>query len=427
MLELFNRGLSRTDGGGTLKTYAANISHLLRFCWKRRIDPIDLTDDNFVQFVKKLGIERRARKPEALARDSNHVLAIGRNCLDFLASLGRRAGDAGFVGPEGRIKCEQREYPVKIFSKSGGASVIYKKYWYHWAFPAPDPKKHRLPISSDLIDRLRAAIEPASKSTHLRKRRYTTIKLLEITGGRRIEVASLTVASVRKAAGMEEPMLEIKTFKKRGGTPKTRVIPIHPHDVKSLMDYIDVNRARIIRRTCGAANDHGFLLVNGKTGRALRAGTITKEIRLLATEAGIEVQACPHMFRHRYITKLFVALIEAHKCQNEDEFRRALLDGHTLREKIREWTGHDSLESLNDYIHLAFDEITGFRKTYGLVSTKLAVESFCATVDQTIYELENAHLNGEPQGPIFDGFVGVLKAFKVALARTEMATENTAT
>lgn len=424
MLDLFRRGLSRRNDGGTLLTYATNISHLLRYCWDRRVDPIDLSDDQFTEFIKGLIRERRAQKPEVLARDANSVIAIGRSCLDFLTSVGRHACDDGFIGPQGRIQCEQREFQRRVQRAGRRDSVIKRKYWCHRAFPTPDPKRRRMPISGALIVRLRAAVEPTSKTNHQRKRRYTMIKLLEIAGGgRRAELAILTVNSVRAAAGMDEPMLRIATLKKR--RDEDRLVPIHPHDVKALLDYIDVNRARIIRRTIGEANDHGILLVNGRTGMPLKAGTITKELRALAVHAGISERVCPHMFRHRFITKLFVALIEAHNYQNPDEFRKALLDGHSLKEKVREWIGSASVESLEPYIHLAFDEITDFRKTYNLMSTRLTVDSFSATVDQVIAELANATQNGESPSLIVDRFVDQLQAFRQQLESIGAASEAT--
>ena len=47
MLELYHRGLSRKNHGGTLLTYAANITHLLRYCFDNQIDFPDLTDNQF--------------------------------------------------------------------------------------------------------------------------------------------------------------------------------------------------------------------------------------------------------------------------------------------------------------------------------------------------------------------------------------------
>jgi len=95
------------------------------------------------------------------------------------------------------------------------------------------------------------------------------------------------------------------------------------------------------------------------------------------------------MFRHRFITKLFVTLIEQHEFENTDSFRRALLDIESLKQKVMQWTGHTRMESLDTYIHLAFEEIANFTKTYNIVNAKLTVSSFRSTINQLQMELRN--------------------------------------
>ncbi len=146
LLELYRRGLSRKNGGGTLYTYAANISHLLRYCFENKINLSEITDNEFSFFIKTLQGERRANRPEVFARDANSIIAIGRNCLDFMVTVGRFYQDENFIGPKGRIRAEQREFIVKRAGskKVGGESV--RKYWHHRNLPTPDPKNKRLPI-----------------------------------------------------------------------------------------------------------------------------------------------------------------------------------------------------------------------------------------------------------------------------------------
>jgi len=43
MCRLYEQGHSRNNDGGTLKTYAANISHLIRYCFKNKIDNIQFS------------------------------------------------------------------------------------------------------------------------------------------------------------------------------------------------------------------------------------------------------------------------------------------------------------------------------------------------------------------------------------------------
>lgn len=387
MLDLYYRGLSRKNRGGTLLTYAANISHLLRYIFNNKFDLANLTDNQFSFFIKTLQAEKRDHQPSVSVRDSNSVIAIGRNCLDFLATVGRLYQNENFISPRGQIRAEQKEFSLKQDSGRRSQGKLIRKYWHHRAFPSPSPKNKRLPISTVNVEKLRQIIQTESKSTFQRKRRYVMLKLLEITGGRRSEVSALTCNSVYQAS--KTNMLEILTAKRSGGKEEFRFIPIASHDVAFLIEFIEKNRRSIIRSTCGNKNDDGYLLISQTHGLGLRANTITQEIATLSKAAGIKEKSCPHMFRHRFITKLFVALIEQHKFENTDSFRRALLDTERIKQIVQQWTGHSNLDSLNIYINLAFDEVANFKDTYNIVNTKRVVQSFKGTLNQIQTELKN--------------------------------------
>jgi integrase len=389
MLELYHRGLSRKNSGGTLLTYAANISHLLRYCYDNMINLHELTDNQFTFFIKTLQGERRARTIEIYTRDANSVIAIGRNCLDFLASVGRLYQNDEFVSLKGQIRAAQKEFGIKTEGLHNGRGKLIRRYWHHRSFPSPDPKRKRLPISSDAIKKLHEAVLSSSRSIFQRKRRYIMLKLLEITGGRRSEVAALTTESVYKASQMHEPMLKLLTAKKPGGREEFRYVPIASHDITFLLEFIEKNRQRIIRLTCGRENDDGYVFVSETTGRKLKPNTITQEISTLVKAAGITEKSCPHMFRHRFITKLFVALIEQHQFENEDSFRRTLLNTETFKQKIQQWTGHTNLSSLDVYINLAFEESSNFNKIYNIINTQRVVDSFKENLIQLQHELRD--------------------------------------
>lgn len=408
LIELYKRGLSRFNRGGTLFTYATSISHLIRFCFERRIEFIEMTDSDFTEFVVGLGRETTRKKRRI--RNENGVISIGRCCLDFLSSVGRNSCDDSFVGPAGRISCHKRE---NVRSNCKGKATATISYWHHVSFPTASPKSKRMPISSDAIAKLREAIDATGSSPFLRKRRYVTHKLLEITGARRSEVAAVTTHSVFEAVRSEQPLLRLTTLKKRS-PGRTRLLPIHPHDARFLLEYIEVNRRRIIRRTIGESADHGFLLISERTGLPLQAETISKEFSLLARAAGIVERSCAHMYRHRFITKLFVALIEAHNFQNQDEFRRSLLDLQTFKQKVTEWTGQN-VEALDDYIHLAFEEMGDFRRVIDLVSMRTAVDSFDATIRQAITEIRAAQKRGESGASLLESFALLLGDFSKTL------------
>ena len=378
--EAYEKGSSRRNRGGSLAVAAAHIGHLLRFLWARRVDPIDLSDNQFREFVGELRKERHPRDPSRRRRDDATVIAIGRTCLGFLHSVARHHGDDEFIHPGGRVRAEMRELRPKP-DNDGRPSGPVRRYWHHPAFPKPEPQRRRMPISTPTIEKLRGAIGVTSKTSHQRTRRHVMLKLFEVTGARRGEIALVKVADVLAAAVIEHPMLRMPTLKKRGGRLRFRMLPISRSDLAFLKQYIEVQRRSVLRRKRGGKADHGLLLINENTGEPLVANTITQEVRLLAKAAGIQEKVCPHMFRHRFLTKLFVALIEQHKAENADAFRKLLLDGEALKRKVCEWTDHADLATLDRYIDLAFDEIGNFQRVHDLALVGVAIDSFLGTLE----------------------------------------------
>jgi integrase len=210
-------------------------------------------------------------------------------------------------------------------------------------------------------------------------------------------------------------MLLVPTLKKRGGQAMYRYLPISRADIAFILQYAEIHRRPIIRRKLKGKSDHGILLVNGVTGGPLQPNSITQEIRQLAQAAKIKGKACPHMFRHRFLTKLFVALIEQHNIENTDQFRRLLIDGEELKQKVAEWSGHSSLESLDHYIDLAFDEVGNYKRVYHLVSTGLAIDSFIGTIQAEMDALEN----GESPFLIGQRLIQQMKTLKLDLENSK--------
>jgi integrase len=358
MLELFRNGLARLPRGGTLGTYAAYLSHLIRFCHAAKTDFHELTDQQFTLFMRTLHGERQVGDELARVREASTTVAIGHLCLKFLEHVGELSGQPDFVGPLGAIRAKRRTNTYR---------GVTRLVWDHPSFPARSGVRSRLPISLHQIQRLQMAATEHSSSLYQRLRRYVMLRLLEITGGRRTEVVGLTVESVRAAVCMDKPALSLVTLKR--GDRLHRLVPISRHDAHFLLDFANRAREKVIKTTCGRAADDGILLVSETTGRGLKSNTITQEIWGLALRGGVEGKACAHMFRHRFITKLFVALIEQHAIENEDSFRRMLVSTETFKSLVLEWTGHRRAESLDRYIHLAFAEFAGAGATIDAVNT----------------------------------------------------------
>lgn len=403
--KLFSRGLSRRDGGGTLKVYAAQLSHLIRFCANNRTAFFDLTDNQFALFIKGL-VAERDRVTGTTIREPNTVIEIARVCMDFLASLAEFYDETNFIGPKGQIRAERKSFQLALNGARGKLASI--SYWHHNSLPKHSTFKKRLPIHSQDITKLRQAVLTASEGNmYLRKRRYVMLKLLEITGARRIEVAELTVQSVLAAAKMEVPCLKLMTAKRP--TPHFRLVPISRIDLDFLIDFIKINRSRIIKKKAGKGLDDGYLLISDTTGKKLNSNTITQELSILRNTAGITGSACAHMFRHRFITKLFVALLEQHKINNKDEFRQRMIDEETLKQIVQEWTGHISKDSVARYLNLAFVEIAAFAKSYDTVRVKLALDSAQTDIDHMDEDLKLGAISATDLVEKIKGFLTSLR------------------
>jgi len=387
VLELYDRGHSRRGLGGTLAAYASNISHLLHYCFERKIEVHELSDGQFTHFIS--GLREELRGPGGpRVRDDNTVLAVGRNCLDLIQSIAEFRNDPSLIGRDGRIRAFKVKSKRRDRSRSSTSATFEQPHWHHNSFPQADAMRRRFPITSDAMLRLRSAVLTASTSVHQRRRRYAMLQVLEITGGRRIEVAALRVDDVHDALQSPTHDLKLLTAKRRGGKPDYRHVPVAKTDLKSLSDFIDESRKRIIRRTIGLDNDHGFVLVNERTGMPLRPNTITQEVHLLAKAAGFVDVVCPHMFRHRFITKIFVALIERHHFESKSDLRRALLDTESIKQRAMEWTGHKSLESFDRYIDLAFDEVSGYKSSFSDLRDAMELQSIQGAMTQLAEQIE---------------------------------------
>ncbi|EPL08167.1 site-specific recombinase, phage integrase family protein [Pseudomonas sp. CF150] len=178
------------------------------------------------------------------------------------------------------------------------------------------------------------------------------ISLFEELGARRAEVQSITVASVISAAKVERPMITINTLK-QGRTGVTRAIELSPALVDELINYIRGER-RLVMKRFKDISDHGFLFVTERGGRPLGIDTITTEFSIIRRAAGIEEQACAHLFRHAFCTNIAAQLIAETQALSPESFRQTLLTNKMLAERALSMSGHAVLESFLQYVDNAF-------------------------------------------------------------------------
>ncbi|HIE1841457.1 TPA: tyrosine-type recombinase/integrase [Pseudomonas aeruginosa] len=380
------KGLSRHGGkGGSIGEYASKISPLVRYCYTYRTDFIELSDQQFSDFISNLRKEKSANDPTINKRTETTLLTIGRVCLDFLQFVGRLHGDDTFVSENGTIRAVMKS--ITITTRSG--RTIKRSYLHHHSLHISGTRYHtRDPIPSEHVMLLRDAVNRIHPSRNLQLRRNLMISLLEHTGARRSEIIEITVSDIRNAMNMAIPMLRLRTLKR--GSYSERYIPISRVVLTEALKYIKVARKKSLRNFSN--KDHDKLFVQEKTGKPLGAGSITNEIIELRRYAGIEEKACAHMFRHAFITNLFVLLIKRHRFKQKDDFRSALLNSRKFLYEVMTWTGHRDPTSVEKYIHLAFSKLDGYEE---IVSSAHIIRTTRA-YDQAEEILLNSLKNGMP-------------------------------
>lgn len=370
LLSGYRKGRSRKNKGGTLLTWAKNLSHLIRWCYLNKVDFIDLTDSHFKMFINMLLMEKDSEQPSEKKRAEQQVTNICSTVLNFLAFVDGRIPGLNLIGPTGRIRAEQKTFQV---SSKGSGATINRTSWVHEYVPRHRKSRRRQPISTSAVNRLYEANATLEATPFVSRRRFIMLRLLEITGGRRMEVSLIKVRDIEEATKTGE--LKVFSAKQRRDDAY-RFVPVTQADLKEILSFIKHYRQGVIRKTIGTPKDHGYLFIGVDSGHPLEIDTHGTELYLLRKAAGIDdEEACLHAFRHRYITNIFRDLIRTHHYQNESDLRRALLSTETLKLKVMEWTGHSSIDSLDHYIHLAFEAEANFQTTLDLLKAKKVADS----------------------------------------------------
>lgn len=370
----------------TIKQYSNNIAHLIRFCDFKNINFYSMTNDLFIEFSNELRNQVKKDNPIIKYRSSNSLNAILKTCLDFLYFVGKINLNENFIYDA--IRAFQRSNEISLSNKNGTIKV---DGWGHICLANSSPLKKREPISLNLINKLYEAISTSKNSKFIKLRRINLLNILEATGARIGEIALLKIEDIDEVFNQNNSFLKMTTLKRRDNK-KIRFVPINKIDLSQIKSYIKVHRQKIINNTIGKEKDHGYLFVSELTGKPMTSSGLSNELNYIKKIANIDEKACAHMFRHRYITKQFINLVQQYNLENQDDFKNALLDIQTLKQQIQQITGHTSISSLDIYIDLAFKEITNFDVIIDKVQIRNKYESFENKLERINRELANGAL-----------------------------------
>ena len=183
-------GLSRKGRkGGSMGGYAGKVGQLLKRCYRDQIDPINLTDKKFSDYITEIREEAANYNPAQPKKSQNSVIATGKVWLDFLVFVGNFYRNKQFVSEIGTIRAREETYYIKV---RGGKSIA-KTYLWHHSFGMPHREHHRDPITNEQIKLLKTANRKDKASDFVKMRRLVMLDMFTDTGARRTELADLTV------------------------------------------------------------------------------------------------------------------------------------------------------------------------------------------------------------------------------------------
>lgn len=373
MRHLLAKKLSTKVNGGTLRTYASQISHLISYCFKNNISFHQLTNTRFKVFIRGLISERDDMYKRI--RENDTVIDIGKRCIDFLVFLQDLHSLKNFIGEDSknRINIYVKVTTQKI---AGYKKPIEHKTLMHRSFPSPSPKKTKSPVSSEASKALFDYLNQESNKL-IRIRNLALYNCIDQTGGRRTEVNSITVNDIQSALQSNEnyPFLRLITLK-HGNQIEYRHVPVTKTFLSEMSYYIRHVRRKIVKKKLKGKKDHGFLFVSSTTGKPLSSDTITTYINNWRKILGIEEELHAHLFRHAYITnKIKEIILSRSDLTTFEDFKNLLLNTEQYKMELMQWTGHNMRSSLDKYIHLALAEVNGFTSTLHVDKLSSTIEA----------------------------------------------------
>lgn len=170
---------------GTVLAYAGHLNHFIRFCFERKMSFLEVTDDEFIDFVDVLEEERRAKDESQEARAFPAIRAIGTTVLSFIDFCGQQYGLSNLVGLNGQIQASSGSTPSPRRRRRERDLEI--RHFAHAALPLPSAGERRRPISTEDLKRLRVAVYEVG-GEYIQSRRAIMLLVLEAVGGRREEI-----------------------------------------------------------------------------------------------------------------------------------------------------------------------------------------------------------------------------------------------
>lgn len=373
------KGYSQT----TINTYASQIVHLIYFCDQNLINFDKLNNSWFELFIKTIQNEKNSNFE--LKRNVNTVRTIGTQCISFLFFVQSLLDIDNLIG-------EDKSNRITVKSSKSQYGSVYT----HFSFPKKCVKKRRLPVSDYDADKVWQYLL-SQKNNDKSMRDCALFSCIEELGARISEVHLLKVKDIENATRSgNSPYLEISTLKQYSNNPEKRILPVTHSFLNSIMEYILGPRRLTIKKTVGLSNDHGYLFISLTTGRPFKSDSAITYYHSWKKLSGVSNTFHAHLFRHRFITeKLKEIIVNNQKIDSEDDFRKHLLNTERFKRQLQQWTGHRQLNSLDTYIHLAFDSLCEQPKVYSTMKLNSSVNKISTVLKTLTLQLHKGDISNE--------------------------------
>lgn len=373
--------------GGTLGNYARNLSHLVRFCYAKKMDFVDLKHSHIDEFIYELCQETDAYNERI--RNNNTVKTIVATSINFLVWIQENiATERLIAGVNNADKRYQIRLKQEVYSHRSGRQTIYN------VFPTNIPRSttaNVTPISTTNIRLLWDTLEASRGITrvsrklqglfskeqqadhleYMHRRRELQLVLLEATGLRPQEL--ITIPCSNNIPNLRKSQLILPTLKTRSGSKNSmRTIPIPRSLAMKVEIFVVSYRKGLVDRLLASGviqseqDVDDVIYLNSENGKEVLPDAAYQDFRRLTVRAGIKQKNCQKMFRHRFITNMVKLHFIAFMDKNPLKTRHVITDSdyRTILKKVASFTGHRSVDSLWHYIDLAWEELDAFAHSY---------------------------------------------------------------
>ncbi|EJV0282709.1 site-specific integrase [Vibrio vulnificus] len=415
----------KKSDGGTVGTYATDLTHLVRYCYHEKVQFHELRTADIDELIRQLVADKRSNGRRARSNDTIRQ-GILPKIVAFLKWLQKEHyPQLNLIGVDTtKVRFQIKLKVVKKTGKNG------KGFGETEVFPTKLPRSTpqlKTPISAAVInqlwdsindtrsemrlnDRLLKLFDETDQEEHLDymyHRRRFQLTMLEATGLRPQELVQIEYDDNIEL--VENNKIKIPTLKREEG--RFRIIPIEKGVAIKVLLFMEEHRKKLIDRLkknglIADENDvDDYIFLGSENAKQVQPDAAYQEFRRLNIRAGVEVKSCQSMFRHRFITNM----VKIHLCSFMDKNplkNKYNINDHdysTILRKVAGFTDHKDPKSLFHYIDFAWEELDVFSYAYEVSNLQSRLNAISISVKDLKLKVNSFGLDSDMANQILAG------------------------